>query len=334
MSKVRELGEIVDRSPIQNASTVGMGRKTRYMPPEYEVHEASTRTIQGRYLLRPGPEVNEIVRGILARAHRMYEIDLFATTFLSNHYHLLLGSATVEETADFMAYLNGNIARKVGKLHGWSGSFWQRRFDIQPVENTEEDQVRRLRYVLAQGCKENLVWKPEDWPGVHSVRELVTGEPISGIWVNQSEKYRSELRGEDRPLSHFQVRERCHLRHLPCWAHLPPDEYRQRIRDMIEEIERETVERHAQENTVPAGQTFVLTRDPEQRPSSVKESIAPWIHARSKKAQARYRQAYAWFLSAYREASRRFREGDFLVEFPPGCFPPRAPLSPLARAPS
>jgi len=303
------------------------------MPPEYELYEASNRTIQGRYLLRPGHELNDIVRGILARAQRMYDIDIVATTFLSNHYHLLFGTATVEETAAFMSYLNGNIARKVGKLHGWDGPFWQGRFKIQPVENTEEDQVRRLRYVLAQGCKENLVWKPQDWPGVHSVRELVTGEPFSGIWMNETEKYRSELRGEDRPLSHFQEREQCSLTHLPCWAHLPANEYRQRIRDLIEDIERETLERHTKENTEPAGRAFVLARDPQERPNSVKTSPAPWIHARSKKARDRYRQAYAWFLAAYREASRQFREGHLVVEFPPGCFPPRAPFSPLARAP-
>lgn len=165
------------------------------------------------------------------------------------------------------------------------------------------------------------------------MRELTTGEPISGNWLDQTAKYRSELRGEERPIAQFQMLEQCDLASLPCWAHLTPHEYRKRIRDLIAEVEHETRERHAEENTEPRGRAYVLRQNPHQRPNSVKTSPAPRIHARAKRARERYRQAYAWFLAAYHEASRKFREGDLTVEFPPGCFRPRAPFSPPARAP-
>jgi hypothetical protein len=33
-------------------------------------------------------------------------------------------------------------------------------------------------------------------------------------------------------------------------------------------------------------------------------------------------QAYRWFVSVYRDAARRLREGDRLASFPVGSFPP------------
>lgn len=42
---------------------------------------------------------------------------------LSNHYHMLVIPESTEHLSDFMEFVNGNIARKVGVLHGWSGKF-------------------------------------------------------------------------------------------------------------------------------------------------------------------------------------------------------------------
>jgi len=301
------------------------------MDQDTQLYEVSNRTIQGRFLLRPGPELNEIVRSTLARAQRIYGVQIVAASFLSNHFHLLLWAASVEQTANFMRYFQSNIARKAGRLYGWTGPFWARRFAIEPVGNTEEDQVWRLRYLLEQGCKEGLVWKPSDWPGVHTAREIIAGKKVQGRWLNQSGKYRSELKGEDRPASHFEELEECDLIPLPCWKHLPADEYRRRVAALVREIERETRRRHATDRTTPLGRAAILRRDPHRRPNSVKSSPTPWILTRSKAIREQYRLAYAWFLTTYRHASERFRSGELTVRFPPGCFPPRAPFYELAR---
>jgi len=304
------------------------------MDEEIQLYEASNRTMQGRYLLRPGPEANEIIRSTLARAQKRYGIQLVAASFLSNHFHLLFWAATVEQTADFMRYFQSNVARKVGKLYDWSGPFWERRYSIEPVGNSEEDQVWRLRYLLKQGCKEGLVWTPKEWPGVHTVREILTGKPLQGLWLNQTDKYRSELRGEDRPLSHFQELEQCELVSLPCWKHLPKKEYQKRVAALVREIEEETRRQHVESRTVPLGKAAILRRDPHHRPHSVKRTPAPWILTRSADVRERYRQAYAWFLRAYREKSKRFRSGEFTTKFPAGCFPPRPPAFAQTRAPA
>ena len=45
-----------------------MGRKLRYLPEEGALVEVTCRTLQGRLLLRPSPELNDIAAGVLGRA--------------------------------------------------------------------------------------------------------------------------------------------------------------------------------------------------------------------------------------------------------------------------
>jgi hypothetical protein len=47
-----------------------MGRKLRYAPEGGALFEITDRTIQGRPLFRPSPELNEVVLGVLGRAQR------------------------------------------------------------------------------------------------------------------------------------------------------------------------------------------------------------------------------------------------------------------------
>jgi hypothetical protein len=47
--------------------------------------EVTARTIGGLFLLRPSEEVNEIIRGILARYARIHEMKVIFWVVLSNH---------------------------------------------------------------------------------------------------------------------------------------------------------------------------------------------------------------------------------------------------------
>ena len=59
----------------------------------------------------------------------------------------------------FMEYLNGNLAREVNRLHGRTGPVWERRYQAIVVTEEEQAQVDRLKYLLSQSVKENLVAK-------------------------------------------------------------------------------------------------------------------------------------------------------------------------------
>jgi hypothetical protein len=59
----------------------------------------------------------------------------------------------------------------------------------------EAAQVERLRYVLAHGCKEGLVERLRDWPGVSAVRALLEDESLEGLWFDRTREHVSRRRG-------------------------------------------------------------------------------------------------------------------------------------------
>ena len=93
-----------------------MSRHLRFVPEGGAFVEVTCRTIQGRRLLRPSQQINDIILGVLGRAQRRYPIEIIAFSLLSSHYHMLLRVDTAKQLADFMGYFNGNVARKLGLL--------------------------------------------------------------------------------------------------------------------------------------------------------------------------------------------------------------------------
>ena len=105
-----------------------MSKRLRFIPEGGALVEVTCRTIQGRFLLKPSEELRPIVIGVLARAQKLYPIQLHAFVFLSNHYHLLLSAQNAHQLVRFMNYLNSNLAREAGRVHGWREKFWGRRY--------------------------------------------------------------------------------------------------------------------------------------------------------------------------------------------------------------
>src|SRR5690242_18804582 len=146
-----------------------MGRKLRYIPDGGALVEVTCRTLHGRLLLRPSPELNDIAAGILGRAQRLYPVDFVAFQPLSTHYHAILWVDDAKRLARFVGYFNSNLAREVARLTGWTGKIWERRYQAIVISEEEEAQVARLRYTLSHGVKENLVARLREWPGLHCV---------------------------------------------------------------------------------------------------------------------------------------------------------------------
>src|SRR3954470_12395163 len=87
------------------------------------------------------------------------------------------------------AYPNGwhpSPAREVPRLTGWTGKIWEKRYQPIPISDEEEAQVERFRYVLGHGVKENLVAHLREWPGLHCIRQLADGEPLTGTWYDRT----------------------------------------------------------------------------------------------------------------------------------------------------
>ncbi len=302
-----------------------MPRRLRFIPPEGSVVEITTRTVQGRLLLRPSPVLNKLILGVLGRAQRLYGVEVHAFVFMSNHYHLLVSVRSALQLARFMGYLNGNLAKEVARLTGWKDKIWSRRYQTVLVSDEERAQIGRLRYILAHGAKENLVPSPRDWPGASSLKALLAEESLDGTWFNRTKEFVARRRGEDLALEERTEPERVELSPLPCWKELSSSRQRLWVEELIGEIEDELRSGRERSGVAPLGRKGVLRQSPTEKPRQSRRSPAPFSHCASGRARKRLWRAYGWFLAAYLDASDRLAASE-RATFPEGAFPPPAPF--------
>jgi REP element-mobilizing transposase RayT len=293
--------------------------------------EITSRTQHGRFLMRPSKVVNDLVLGVLGRAQAKYDVALHAFTFQSNHNHILATMRTAKQMARFMGFLNGNLAKELGRLYGWREKFWGRRYHSASVNFTEEDQIRRFRYILENGCKEGLVASPLDWPGVSSASALYHGEmTMQGTWYDRTAQYRARLRGEDKlePST-----ETVHLTPLPFLEQRSAEEQRTFYINAVQEIEHKTAQMHREQGTAPMGARAIRRQKPHDKPKTFKASPAPIFHAANRENFWAMYNARMAKVAAYRDAAERLKQGETDVCFPEGCFPPQLPFV-ESRAPT
>ena len=110
-----------------------MSRHLRFHPRSTTIYFVTDRCFQGRFLLRPSPTANAIIARFLARALERFKVELYGHCFMSNHDHLLLAAESASDLAAIMQYFKGNLARKLGRYHKWTGTFWDGRYCAHPV---------------------------------------------------------------------------------------------------------------------------------------------------------------------------------------------------------
>ena len=221
------------------------------------------------------------------------------------------------------------MAKEMGALHGWKAKLWSGRYHSMPVGDSEAAQIERNGYILLNGCKENLVASPNDWPGVTSVPSLCRGEwEIPATWFNRTKEYGPRVRGKRQlyPESERCGSARCRFskssRRSNSSSSISMRCGRSRKR-----------RRHATARRV-------------RRPSGFRRSCG-WIRTRRRmefipshgvrfyaatlEEYFEMRDTLAAQTAAYREASARLRQGEENVRFPEGTFPAAARSSTRTR---
>ncbi|MEK7705916.1 MAG: hypothetical protein AAB426_13220, partial [Myxococcota bacterium] len=245
----------------------------------------------------PDPAVNRVIGAVLARACVLFNVDLFAFTFAANHFHALVRTRSDGGALSaFVAYVEANIARRVGHLVGWHGRFWHRRFSAEPVLD-DEALIDRIRYILAHGVKEGLVERAHEWPGLTCLPELAHGVV--------------------RYFDHLDVAGFNEA------ARVAEKSGKQVARALAHDAEAQA---KAERGDKPVlGVAAILAQDPLSVPLYTKRSPRPLCHASTREAWLGFRDGYRAFLDAYRTASQLFRQGVASVPFPPHCFRPPLP---------
>jgi REP element-mobilizing transposase RayT len=280
----------------------------------------TSRTIQSRFLMAPSDKTNELIGGILARAVRQCQVELFAYVFTSNHFHAMVRAPSAIAMSKFMQRLQSNIAVKIGRFVGWRGRFFARRYSAEPIVD-EGAQVERLTYILSHGVKEGLVSKCQEWPGLSCAQALLKGGGASvHSWRNWTRRWKMEV-DEEANIDRFSAEcpseaEILELTPLPCWATLTARERSRFVAQLVAKIDS-AAPKQTTENT-----KHITEQDPHGSPIKTKHSPRPKAHASTKRRWIEAVQQYTGFLSAFRRASREWLSGAFDVEFPQHSFRP------------
>ena len=295
--------------------------------------EVTTRTMQGRLLLRPSPELTEIILGIIGKAQDMYGMAIHAFVVLSTHAHFLLSPTGADQLALFMQFVNANIAKEAGRLHGWRDKFWSRRYRSIVVAD-EKSAHARLRYIMAHGAKEGLVAKSGDWPGPQCIEALTVGALLGGIWFDRSAEFVARQRGENVLPNQFATRFDIKLTPLSCHSHLTPHQRQAEYRHWDAEIQTAAAAENLAKNRNPMGVAAILAQDPHSRPASTDRSPAPFVHASDEDTEIAFRSQYRTFVDAFRSGSQRLLDGARALAdlFPLWAFPPALPFNAPAPA--
>jgi hypothetical protein len=295
-----------------------MGRPHRFLDNDSGIVELTSRCVQGRFLMRPSSEVNDRILGVIGRAQRLTGVRLFSFNYQSNHSHDLVGVHSVEQMAAYERFLKGNLAKELGRQYEWKEKFWGRRYHSACLAEDELDQQKRLRYILANGCKDGLVDSPLDWPGVSTAWALSQGIwTLKGTWLDRSSERSG--RGKSGPI---EIEETVQLSPLPFMEHWSRDEQRTWFRDIIRDIAEEARDRRRRENRRSVGVTRILEQDPHGAPASFRPSPAPLFHATHPVERQKLTYARELKEAAYRFAAEQLRRGNLDVVFPDDCFLP------------
>jgi REP element-mobilizing transposase RayT len=282
-----------------------------------EIYFVTVRCFQRRLLLHPSDEAREILGGVLARAARLNQVEVFCFTFASNHVHLLV-RAPSGNLPRFMQHLLTNISKKIGALVGWEGRFWQRRYSAEPVLD-DLALLGRVRYILAHGPKEGLVRRCNQWPGLNSLSMMWDRKPRTFRWFNWTRRSKSRTSNTaSRFADEWSERETLELVPLPVEGLRTLDAMRRFLRHATREIEAQA----AREFPRVFGLERVLGQHPHRRATRRERSSRPPCHTTVPALLREYLARYRAFVEAFRAASSRWKRLEVGAEFPDGAIRP------------
>lgn len=286
-----------------------MARDLRSKDPE-RFHLVTIRTEQQCFFLRPSKDVNKIVGGVIARYQEIFQVELYALTVLSNHFHLI-SRAPLGNLDEFMENVDRELARRLNYKIQRRGKFWSRRYRAQLIPN-DADLEEAFLYVTTNSVKHGLVKNPADWPGISSCQQSLGEKPSAYPFYHYS-----EVEKEKKKTYHM-----LKIIPLPAYKDLPEKERIKKLGDLIEDRTRRLVAERESRGVGFASAEIIKEVSPFDKPRTENTSPTSSCYSKNLETIRKYRKIEAQKRSSYALASMRYRMGDLTVVFPEFTFKP------------
>jgi len=264
--------------------------------------------------------LKRIARGVvgsaLARAQRLYDVEVFALVVMSNHVHLVL-RARRGNLADFMRYAKAQIAKAVNRITGRRGPLWARRYDAQPV--LDDDAAEGVTaYTLRNPVKAGLVAHHAQWPSLNLAFGVGDADELEFEHLNCTAWHRAQRPAD---VARFFETSTLRLSALPHCEGMSREAYREMLESWMAKAEaQETAKRNA------VGVEAVVKAEFHARSEAPSFRKRPYAFG-SPQAKAHERAMMHMLAQQHAAASLKWRNGDTSAAFPAGTYKP-----PLIRA--
>jgi putative transposase len=235
-------------------------------------------------------------------------VIIHAVCVMSNHYHILV-SVPGTRVAEFYGWVHKYVAKAINASYGRFENLWSSEKASVIVPESGKDLLDKVIYTLSNPVAARLVANGEQWPGV---------------WLYK----RSHSRIVERPEVYF--RDDGDMPESVQLTIKPPSQFRHLGFEKFEKIVAkklvEKAEKIAKEMTTLShsflGVRGIMQQRPTGKPSSREKrfGINPKVAAKNKWLRIEALQRNKEFLFQYREALKRWRNGDREVLFPAGTY--------------
>ena len=277
--------------------------------------------------------LEEAILGYAARYKGRYGVSLYGLAIEGNHIQAPASFAG-ENRASFMRDFNSSVARAIPRYTPEypGGSFWARRYSSEFLP-AEEDIEEYFFYTALQPINDGLVEKLSEYPGYHFFHDAIWGIERTYKVVKWKE-YRAALKRNQKRKKRVWIKdyiEEVKLRYdrVPGYEELTQKEYALMMAKKLEERRVEIVNRRKARGLgfLGAERMKQIPRGARARNSKVStmESHRPRVLSVSNERRAAVKAWYFEKYFAYKEASKRYRAGEYTVEFPSGMYKPMIP---------
>jgi len=291
------------------------------------VYTEVKRTVDRQFLLKPTPEVRNIVGACLARAQRVYPVKIFWA--VANINTMQLGRAPMDEHPDALNNMSrfdqlfyGLLSREINKLWDREGPVWSTRNRSEEcIEDRSVEQ--QLLYALTNPVKDGLCEKVSDWEGLTLFGQLAGGEEERFYYIDWTRWWNEGGKKNKKPLCEYKKWVTVKLSPIPEWEKYSEHERQTLLRKRVRQIEDECAKERKKASRPAMSKSMRARVDPRDRPRNKKDAgPQPLCHSTTKEAADEYKAGWRDFLVRFREASGKFLSGIFDVEFPDGSFRP------------
>lgn len=275
-----------------------------------------------------------IIGACMARGIEMFGVELYGFVWMSNHGHLLL-RAPKDNFADFMAYLNGQIAVNANRFLARKHQLWARRYAAAQVLD-EAAELEMLGYLLANPQNAGIADSIEKWPGLSSATFFFEHREQRFLSFDRTD-WREK--GKPKDIAPFLSTTKLEHKLLPQLSKLDKKTLRRKVRRAIKKhlnvspvnVSPVNDAKVDADSMLPARRSIILrTVIPTERPGSSKESARnrqyssrqPICHTTKPSLSKLFKDWNRVFRSAYDESSLEYRSGNVDIVFPPGSFAP------------